>query len=559
MLGADFWKLLAGLGFFLYGMFHIEATMKQIEGRSFKLFLQKNTQQKLLAIISGLAVTAVLQSSSIVNLLVLSFVGAGILSMRNALAVVLGANIGGTFNSWLVAFLGFKIELNLITLPLIGLSGIALIALDNKNKPYKIARFCMGAGMLLLGLQFMKESMDAMIQHFDFTPYLQYNLIVFVLIGFIITSIIQTSSATVVLTLSALHAKIIPIETGIAVILGAELGTTIKLGLGAIGGIAAKKRVALGNFIFNISTSLFGFIFLAPLVQLLNQLFGLQDPIIVLVSFQTLINIIGVIAFYFFLNKYSRFLENRFKDTRQPVTEFLPLASPELTESAIEMLEKEIGLFISRTIKLNLQAFQIDLKYIPTIVDHAHPHKNGKPGALSHHEQYNRMKEAEGEIVAFYAKLLEHNLNKQQLSRVNKLIEAAKNAMYAAKGMKDIYANRLEFSSSVNDLKFGVYQEICDELITFYTELVLAFNMADTSSCIKQLSTLQEKNKTVFEQRSRHYYSHAGKDHLNEKDISTLFNVNRELYSSGKAIILSVKDFKGNNESELSSLNSTSI
>lgn len=93
-MNPDFWKLIAGLGLFLYGMFHLEDTMKQIQGRKFKLFLQKNTQNKVKAIFSGLLVTAVLQSSSIVNLMVLSFVGAGVLSMRNAMAVVLGANIG---------------------------------------------------------------------------------------------------------------------------------------------------------------------------------------------------------------------------------------------------------------------------------------------------------------------------------------------------------------------------------------------------------------------------------------------------------------------------------
>ena len=111
MTSTDFWKLLAGLGMFLYGMFHLEDTMKQLEGRAFKLFLQKHTKQKLSAIFSGTIVTAVLQSSSIVNLMVLSFVGAGMLSMRNALSVALGANIGGTFNSWLVALLGFKIDI----------------------------------------------------------------------------------------------------------------------------------------------------------------------------------------------------------------------------------------------------------------------------------------------------------------------------------------------------------------------------------------------------------------------------------------------------------------
>lgn len=243
MSTTDIWMLIAGLGFFLYGMYHLEDSMKQMEGRSFKLFLQKNTKHQFRAILSGTFVTAILQSSSIVNLMVLSFVGAGILSMRNAMAVVLGANIGGTFNSWLVAMLGFKVNLNNITLPLIGLSGISLIIFSHKKTIYRIALFCMGLGMLFLGLQFMKQSMDAIMTQFDFTPYLSYPRIVFLLIGFIITAIVQTSSATVVVVLTALYAHVIPIETAIAIVLGAELGTTVKLILGAIGGNAAKKEL----------------------------------------------------------------------------------------------------------------------------------------------------------------------------------------------------------------------------------------------------------------------------------------------------------------------------
>ena len=195
--------------------------------------------------------------------------------MRNALGVVLGANVGGTFNSWLLAMLGFKVDIGKFTLPIIAIAGIGLIVLRNKKRIYQVSKFCMGFGLLFLGLDFMKESMDSLIKEFDFTPYLNYNRIVFVLIGFVITALIQTSAATVVIVLSALYAKIIPIETAVAVVLGAELGTTIKLLIGSIGGIAAKKRVAFGNIIFNIVTSLFSFLLLVPI----NKEPGLFTPI----------------------------------------------------------------------------------------------------------------------------------------------------------------------------------------------------------------------------------------------------------------------------------------
>ncbi|MBK7959024.1 MAG: Na/Pi cotransporter family protein [Bacteroidetes bacterium] len=275
----DFWQLIAGLGLFLYGMFHLEDALKNIEGRSFKLFLKKHTQNKIQAILSGTLITGLLQSSSIVNLMVLSFVGAGMLSMRNALGVALGANVGGTFNSWLVAWLGFKMDISAATMPILAIAGIALAVINKKRAWYQVAKFCMGFGLIFFGLNLMKSTMESFIQTFDFTPYLHLPRIVFVLLGFIITALIQTSAATVVLVLSALYAQILPIETAVAVVLGAELGTTIKILIGSIGGIASKKRVAFGNILFNIVTSCLGFIFLIPIIELLMNGLGIKDPI----------------------------------------------------------------------------------------------------------------------------------------------------------------------------------------------------------------------------------------------------------------------------------------
>lgn len=523
MIASEFWLLISGLGLFLYGMFHLEDSMKQVQGRSFKLFLQKHTQHKFKAILSGMVVTAIMQSSSIVNLIVLSFVGAGLLSMRNALAVVLGANIGGTFNSWLVALLGFKVELNLITLPIIGITGIALIVFKNKKTIHKIARFGMGFGLLLLGLQFMKDSMDGMIKHFDFTPYLTYAKISFVLIGFVITSLVQTSSATVVLVLSALYAKIIPIDIAVAVVLGAELGTTIKVVLGSIGGNASKKSVALGNFMFNIFSSTLGFIFLIPIINIIKDTIGIKDPIFILVAFQTFINIGSVLLFYFFLGAFGNFLEKRFKKDKIAATKFLQMASPEVADLSIEMLEKEVSFFIETTIQLNMDAFLIE---------------------QDHSERYNKAKEAEGEIVLYYVKMLEQQYPSHYQIRMNQLMEAVRNAMYAAKGIKDIYANNKELSSSINEHKFELFQQFKAEINSFTKELKTIIANNDVNACINQLALLSETIKSNFDQRIGSFYSHAGNNSLQEKELSTLFNVNREIYSSCKAIILSVKDLK---------------
>ncbi len=543
MTSIDFWKLLAGLGMFLYGMFHLEDTMKQLEGRSFKLFLQKHTKKKLSAILSGTFVTAVLQSSSIVNLMVLSFVGAGMLSMRNALSVALGANIGGTFNSWLVALLGFKIDIGSITFPIIGIAGLGLIIFRNKKTLYQIAKFCMGFGLLFLGLDFMKESMDAMIKAFDFAPYLNYPRIVFVLIGFVLTALIQTSAATVVIVLSALYAHILPIETAVAVVLGAELGTTIKIVIGSIGGIAAKKRVAFGNILFNIITSLFGFVFLVPIISLLNNVLGLHDPIFILVAFQTLINIVGVVLFYFFLDGFSRFLEKQFVSDKQSATYFIQNLNSDMLSNSIELMEKEVGLFIYRVIQLNKDVFQIKHEEPADSIYKSYLKDPGFFNTLTYIEKYNIIKQAEGEILLVYSKIIEESTNREDLKRLNQLMASARSAMYSAKGMKDVIEDRKEFSNSVNQVKFDIYKLIREQLIAFYDQANQLLLETDQSKVSQDLKKLMESIKQEYEQRIKNTYQEAGKTIVKEIDISTLFNASRELYASSESLIDSLKNY----------------
>jgi phosphate:Na+ symporter len=527
----------------MYGLFHLEDTLKKAEGRAFKLFFRKFTNTKLKAIGSGVFITGILQSSSIVNLLVLSFTGAGMLSMRNAMGVVLGANIGGTFNSWLMAIVGFKADLGTLTLPFIAISGIGLMVLKPESKVYRLLRFTMGAGLLLLGLDFMKESMAGLIKEVDLTAFLKYPSIVFLLIGFGITALIQTSAATVVIVLTALYSKIIPIETGIAVVLGAELGTTLKVTIGAIGGIAAKKRVALGNTIFNVTTSALGFVLMAPIIALLGKM-GLHDPLFTLVAFQTFINIAGVIVFSLFLNAYGNFLENRFKEDTTTATLFIQNTSPVLTETAIEMLEKEVGLFLYRVMHLNLEVFHSpDQPHPEPINAEFFKPKYQLNQALSYHERYQILKHAEGEIFLFYSKMLGEQIEQNGFKRLTMLMASVRRAMYAAKGMKDISHDKQEFSNSANDLKYNLYKNFQTQLNNFYKDIFEVFELKDPVKQYDRLELLMDVIKLDYESNMHSSYKNAGTQVLKEVDISTLFNINRELYASCEAILLGVKDF----------------
>ena len=262
LITPDTWKLLAGIAIFLLGMHFLEEALKRLTGRSFKLFLKKSTSGKPAAIAGGAIVTAVLQSSSVVNLMVLAFVGAGVLTMHNALAIMLGSNLGTTVSSWIIVIVGFQLNVESFALPVIGISGIAMMLVDKDSRWHKGCTFFFGFGFLFFGLSFIRTSIEQTVQQLDLSILNEKPAILFVLAGLIITSLIQSSSATVAIVLSALHVNAISLFAAMAIVLGSEIGTTVKLILASLKGVAVKKRVALGNLLFNVINALLIFIFL---------------------------------------------------------------------------------------------------------------------------------------------------------------------------------------------------------------------------------------------------------------------------------------------------------
>ncbi len=538
----NIWQLFAGLSLFLYGMFHLEDALRQLEGRSFKLFLKKHTKNKLSAIINGTLVTGILQSSSIVNLMVLSFVGAGMLSMRNALGVVLGANIGGTVNSWLVALLGFKVDLGNATFPIIAIAGLAMVIFKERKNYYQVSRFLFGFGLLFMGLDYMKQSMDAAIHNFNFAPYLNYPRVIFLLIGLLITSVIQTSAATVVIVLSALNASIIPLETAVSVILGAELGTTVKVAIGAIGGIAAKKRVALGNIMFNLASTLIGFLFLDFIIHIISEIFGITDSLFILVAFQSFINIVGALLFYFFLNRLGDFLEKSFEDKSQRATMYLSGYHNDTPEAALDLFEKEVDLFIQRVIYFSDKIFN------PHIVSGEGTFNEHKSTILfkeesNLHEMYNFLKQAEGEMLIFYNQLLQSNISIENLNRLNVLINVVRSALYASKSLKDVIHDVNEFSNSANEIKFNSFKEFQIEMNRFNQALKDITDKSDKTEIFSDLKLLMKMVNKEYKKEILDIYDIVSKRQLSELNISTLFNLNREVYDASKLMILAVKDF----------------
>lgn len=540
MSSFDFWKVLAGVAIFMLGMMMLEEALQQLAGRPFKLFLRKHTTHKLKAIGAGAVVTAVLQSSSIVNLMLLAFVGSGIIQMENGLAMMLGSNIGTTFTSWIVATVGFEFNLESLALPATGIAGIAMMLLNKHSKWFQLSKFFLGFSFLFVGLNFMKTGVESIVQQTDLSRFNDYSVILFLFIGVLITALIQASSATIALVLAALHAHAIELQPAMAIVLGAEIGTTIKLFIASAKGIAAKKRVALGNFLMNVIISLLLIFLLAPINNLITQQMGVTNNVIALVVFQTLVNLISILLFYPFLQPFGKFLSARFTQNNDE-TLFIHKIKPGENELAVQALQKEAAYFLQLVIDYSKRVFE--LNHIT----------NGQTAAFIKkpaEEQYEFIKHLHGDILSFYVKQQATQLQPDEALHLQRLISSVRNGMYAAKSIKDASFDAALLRNSSNDKKFAYYNESKEKI----NHLLVGITTILQQPTAETATTLIQLYKQIIEQYThelQELYRQNNIEHLNETEISTIINYNRELYTAYKSLLLAAKDLLLNEQQAL--------
>lgn len=532
-------KLLAGIGMFLFAMYLIEESLKNLSGRNFKLFLQKITKNNLGAVAGGAIVTAILQSSSMVSLMVLAFVGEGIFTIKNALAIILGANLGTTISGWMVATLGFQVDVEIIAYPAICVGGFLLFLIGSRKVYNYVSYFFLGFGLLFIGLSFIKTAMEA--QTFDFAKYESLPSIAFLLIGFVVTLIIQSSSVTMALALSALHFDSIGFLTAAAFVLGSETGTTIKIVIGAIGGNATKKQVAAGNFIFNLLLTIVVFLLLKPIIWLITDGMKINDPLIALVTFSTLNNFLGILLFLPFLNFFERLFKRFYKDTYTLNAGYIGHATIDEPETAIDLFRKEVAYFMHNSMYYNLSSFEIESKEMQQYEKYKELNKKRDFYTKTAEEKYEFLKHLQGELQVFYSKL-STKIRGEQTIQINQLVSAVRSAMHSIKSIKDIQSNINNLSRSSKDIKFNFFVEHKKDTEQLYNKLN-AYMIKENSATYQKLESIFTEIEHNYSAALDNFYKAAQLKPIENIDFTTAINFNRELFTSNKAMLMAVKDF----------------
>jgi len=538
----DIWKFIAGLGLFLFGMFMLEEGIKALSGRAFKKFLRKHTKNKIKAILSGTFITAILQSSSVVSLMTLAFVGAGVIKLSNAIGIILGSNLGTTMTGWIVATLGFKVDIESFALPCIGLGGLGLIFLARSERFANISKLVVGFGFLFLGLNYMKLSISELAQTFDIGMYADYGLLVFAMIGLILTAIIQSSSATMVITLSALSAGIISFEMAAALVVGADLGTTVTVLIGGLGKTVSKRQVAFSHFFFNVIVASIGFVFLYAFIYLVKEVFKIEDNLMALVAFHSSINLVGVVLFYPFVGLFANLLERLFKEKTQTVSNYINKVNIKVPEAAITALRDETQSMIRKAVRLNVKGMGIKDKDLIEKLAITEKHNLLWMPLEDYDSLYNSMKQLEGEMIKYYVGIQKLELVNDESEYLNQLISSIRNASLSVKSIKDIKHNLNDFSDAVNGFLHSQYKNLIARQIRFYKEYYRVLSRIDDDGSMEEVIDLFVLIKELDHEYLSDVYSELEKRRASELAVSSLFNANREIYDSNKALVMALEN-----------------
>lgn len=359
----DFLNTCGSLGLFLFGMTMMSEALQKVAGDKMRTILASMTKNRVMGVLTGVAITSIIQSSSATTVMVVSFVNAGLLSLAESITVIMGANIGTTVTAWLVSLVGFKFSIITIAIPLIGISIPFLFSKKDKRK--SIGQLMVGFSLLFIGLEYLKNSVPDINSNPEVLEFLaQYSnmgfgsIFLFLFVGSILTIILQSSSATMAITLVMLSQGWISFEIGAAMVMGENIGTTITANIAAIPANTNARRAALSHTLFNVFGVVWLLILFYPFTRFVQWAVtwgeaSSNTPLYALSLFHTLFNITNMCIMIWFVNVYEKIVTTLIKEKKTDnefALQFISANMISTGELSLIEAEKEMGHFTQRTL-----------------------------------------------------------------------------------------------------------------------------------------------------------------------------------------------------------------
>lgn len=490
-ISPDFKEISAGVAIFLFGMLFLEDGFKAFTGGVLEKLLKKTTNKLWKSLSFGIVSTTIMQSSSLVSVITISFLSAGLISLAAGIGIIFGANLGTTTGAWLIAGFGLKVKISAYAMPML-VFGIILVF--QKSTHLKgIGYILAGLGFLFLGIHHMKEGFEAFRTTIDLKAFAvsgYKGLFLFTALGVAATVIMQSSHATLVIIITALAAQQITYENGLALAIGANIGTTITAIIGSMSSNVQGKRLAVAHLIFNMVTGMIAIIFIYQIINLVDSFaasVGIvhDDYTLKLAVFHTIFNTIGVLAMIPFTNLLVNFLTRIMpeKEVSIATPKYLYEASEAMPDTMIESVRKEIlhlyeNAFAIITHGLSLHRHDIlsDRNVEDIIQD------TNKPIPIDIDDEYNRnVKGLYSEIISFISSA-QTQMTSEQNDELFELRAVGRDIVEAIKDTKHMHKNLSSYIVSDNQYIRAEYNKIRQDMIELFRALDEAKDCGDILS-----------------------------------------------------------------------------
>ena len=506
LINNDAKTIVAGIAIFLIGMVFMEDGFKLFSGGLLEKVLAKSTSNVPKAIGTGFVATAIVQSSSLISIIVISFLSAELISLAGAVGVVFGSNIGTTTTAWIVSAFGVKIKIAHYAMPML-IFGV-VFRFSNKKSLQGLGNILVGLGFVFLGIGYMKEGFETLKEGLDLAAYAidgYLGVLVYILLGAIATIVIQSSSATVALIITALATGQIDYINGLELAIGANIGTTVTAVIGAMTSNSNGKRLAVAHFIFNMITGAIAIIFLYPLATLVDTMsasmgIGAEDYAMKLALFHTIFNLIGVLAVSPFTHKLVKFLKTLFIENEEKIdrAKYLDDIVINVPQSAIVSLQKEMEHLYDNASEILVHSLSLhrDDFYgkddIISIVQ-----KSDKIVDINIDEKYKTsIKELYGDIVK-YATLSQENMSDEDMRRVYYYKVASKDIVEAIKEAKELQKNINLYINSKNEAIKKEYNFLRGKIANLLNKINNIRNQTDDLEALTKIELLKADIKDI--------------------------------------------------------------
>lgn len=531
---AEILTLVGSLGLFLFGMKLMSEALQKVAGDKMRSILSSMTSNRVKGLLTGVLITAVIQSSSATTVMVVSFVNAGLLSLIESIGVIMGANIGTTVTAWLISILGFKIKMSAIALPLIGISFPLLFSKNNQRKSW--GEFIIGFSLLFMGLEYLKDSVPNIRDHPEILEFLSHytnmglgSNLIFLFIGTLLTIVIQSSSATMTLTLVMCYNGWIDFELAASMVLGENIGTTITANLAAIVANISAKRAAFAHLIFNLFGVMWIF-FLIPVfigeIDQLMTLLGAESPFVsnaalpvglsVFHSSFNILNALILIGFAPLIEKtVIKIIPQKEDDDEVFKLTHISTGLLSTSELSIVQAQNELVYFANRSLKM--------FGFVKKISEEP---KSGKfENLFKKIEKYEIFSDKiEEEIAAYLTKVAQgelSNTGSQKIKSMYKIVDEIESISDSCFGLARTYKRKQDKKIKFQEQQQKNIGKMFSLLDNAFEEMLLNLAKSGRVSSIEQAYEIEDKiNK---------YRNQLRKDHIED--------VKKELYTYNEGVI----------------------